>query len=209
MKKLGGAVTVAAFVVLLAGCSSPSTEVAPSPSETSSPTTSTTSPLEALRRSYIEAGGQCVSFSTRDTAVAESATDCDDGALLTTYSSGTQLDAAIRVLQRLQDTNPSPHVIAVGSNWIVNGGAAQDVAAAMGGRTQQIGTPAPSTTRDLRTDEGLCAADAEMTNLQLNDAIAVILGYPGDRDARSYEQAAAIRDYKSAAFERACPARAS
>lgn len=62
---------------------------------------------------------------------------------------------------------------------------------------------------DLTTDQGLCAADAEMTNLELNDALAVVLGYPGDRDARSFEQDDAIRDYKNAAFKRACPARAS
>jgi len=78
---------------------------------------------------------------------------------------------------------------------------------------EAIPSAAPSTPSaggvDLRSDQGLCAADAEMTNLQLNDAIAVMLGYPGDRDARSYEQDDAIRDYKNAAFERACPARAS
>jgi hypothetical protein len=68
--------------------------------------------------------------------------------------------------------------------------------------------PSPSGI-DLTTDEGLCAADAEMTNLELNDALALVLGYPGDRDLRSPVQDDAIRDYKNTAFERACPARAS
>lgn len=61
---------------------------------------------------------------------------------------------------------------------------------------------------DLTTDEGLCAADAEMSNLELNDAVALVLGYPGDRDLRTFDQDDAIRDYKNAAFQRACPGRA-
>lgn len=68
--------------------------------------------------------------------------------------------------------------------------------------------PATDGAIDLTTDAGLCAADAEMTNLELNDALAPILGYPADRDTRTYEQDEAIRAYKNAAFERACPARA-
>lgn len=47
-----------------------------------------------------------------------------------------------------------------------------------------------------------------MTNLELNDAIAPLLGYPADREARTFEQDEAIRDYKNAAFERMCPSRA-
>ena len=74
-------------------------------------------------------------------------------------------------------------------------------------------TPTPSRTAedplDLTTDAGLCAADAEMTNLELNDAIAPMLGYPADRDLRTFEQDQAIREHKNAAFLRACPARAS
>lgn len=67
----------------------------------------------------------------------------------------------------------------------------------------------PQTETDLTTDAGLCAADAEMTNLELNDAIAPTLGYPADGDLRTPDQDAAIRDYKNAAFLRACPARAA
>lgn len=69
--------------------------------------------------------------------------------------------------------------------------------------------PAPTTAEpDLTTDAGLCAADADMSNLELNDAIAPLLGYPSNRKARTPEQDDAIREYKNAAFERACPARA-
>lgn len=71
----------------------------------------------------------------------------------------------------------------------------------------QPGTESESQT-DLTTDAGLCAADAEMTSLELNDALAPILGFPADRDARSFEDDEAIREHKNAAFERECPARA-
>ncbi|AQY02026.1 hypothetical protein [Microbacterium foliorum] len=158
---------------------------------------------------YVEAGGQCDSIAARTTAVASEAGDCSDGALLTTYTSTSQRDNAISVLEGLQDTNPAPHVIAVGPDWIVNGPAAGSVASAMGGESLQIGEPASDAPLpDLSTDEALCEADAEMTNLELNDAIAPMLGYSADRDSRSAEQDEAIRAYKNAAFERACPARA-
>lgn len=62
---------------------------------------------------------------------------------------------------------------------------------------------------DLTTDAGLCAADAEMTNLELNDALAPLLGFPPDRGARTLEQDDAIRAHKNAAFARGCPERAS
>lgn len=67
--------------------------------------------------------------------------------------------------------------------------------------------PAPAF--DLTTDEGLCGADAELTGLELNDALAPQLGFPADRDARTIEQDDAIRAYKNDAFNRACPERAS
>ena len=75
-------------------------------------------------------------------------------------------------------------------------------------------TTAPPSTEDesafdLTTDAGLCAADGEMTNLELNDAIAPILGFPADRDSRTFEQDEAIREHKNEAFLRECPARAS
>ncbi|WP_307323856.1 hypothetical protein [Microbacterium sp. SORGH_AS_0862] len=74
---------------------------------------------------------------------------------------------------------------------------------------QSAPAPAPAPQSfDLTTDAGLCAADAEMTNLELNDAIAPLLGFPADRDQRTYDQDDAIRAYKNAAFERECPARA-
>ena len=62
---------------------------------------------------------------------------------------------------------------------------------------------------DLSTDAGLCAADAELTNLELNDALAPLLGFPAERDLRTFDQDEAIRAHKNAAFLRACPARAS
>jgi hypothetical protein len=67
----------------------------------------------------------------------------------------------------------------------------------------------PAATWDLTTDAGLCAADAELTNLELNDALAPLLGFPAARDDRSVEQDDAIRAYKNSAFARACPERAS
>jgi hypothetical protein len=62
---------------------------------------------------------------------------------------------------------------------------------------------------DLVTDAGLCAADAELTNLELNDAIAPLLGFSPVRRDRTVDQNDAIRAYKNAAFSRACPQRAS
>lgn len=157
---------------------------------------------------YVEAGGQCDSITARTTAVASEAGDCTDGALLTTYTSTSQRDSAILVLKGLQDTNPAPHVVAVGPDWIVNGPEAGSVASAMGGEPVQIGEPAADTTQpDLSTDEALCAADAEMTNLELNDALAPLLGFSPDRSARTPDQDDAIRAHKNAAFERACPER--
>lgn len=72
-----------------------------------------------------------------------------------------------------------------------------------------VSASAPAAALDLVTDAGLCAADAEMTNLELNDAIAPLLGYSPVRDERTVEQDDAIRSYKNAAFTRACPERAS
>jgi len=72
-----------------------------------------------------------------------------------------------------------------------------------------VSTSAPAAAWDLVTDAGLCAADAELTNLELNDAIAPLLGFSPVRDDRTVEQDDAIRAYKNAAFTRACPERAS
>lgn len=70
-------------------------------------------------------------------------------------------------------------------------------------------TPPADEVLDLTSDAGLCAADAELSNLELNDALAPMLGYPASRDARTSDQDEAIRFYKNAAFGRACPERAS
>lgn len=211
--KRGGAAIAAVFIVsLLAGCSTPAAPPAPTPTAAAvapSPTTSQASALDQVRDEYVQAGGQCERITRRNLKVAEEAGDCNGGALLSTYSSTSQRDTAIATLEGAQATTTRPgYVIAVGDGWIVNGPDAGTVAAKMGGTTRMIGTPAPSTSSDLTTDEGLCAADADMTNLELNDAIAPLLGYPADRDARTADQDQAIRDYKNAAFERACPARA-
>lgn len=211
VKKLGGAAVVAA-ILILAGCSAsaaptPPPTVAESQTPVADPGGTT---LLELQADYVAAGGQCDQIAERASiAVAEEAGDCDGGALLTTYRSETQRDSAISVLDGAQATNPSPYEIAVGPDWIVNGADAGSFAAAMGGVARQIGVAAPpaAAQQDLTTDEGLCAADAEMTNLELNDALAPVLGFPADRDARTSAQDDEIREYKNAAFARACPAR--
>lgn len=210
MKRTALAVSLSVVAIVgMGGCSAPAAEVAPTPTVTSTPSAEPAgTTLDELQSMYIEAGGECDSISPRQISVAEEAGDCDDGTLLTTYSSESQRDGAIVVLQGLQDSNPSPLVIVVGPDWIVNGGDADMIAAPMGGEPMQIGEPAVDPGFDLTTDAGLCAADAEMTSLELNDALAPLLGFPADRDARSFEQDEAIRDYKNAAFERECPARA-
>ncbi|TGO04414.1 hypothetical protein SERN_2007 [Serinibacter arcticus] len=72
------------------------------------------------------------------------------------------------------------------------------------------GVPVPPDANDpLLSDEGLCAADAEMSSLELNDALAPLLGFSGDRNKRIPGEDEEIREYKNAAFERACPERAS
>lgn len=89
---------------------------------------------------YVDAGGKCEDVKLRvDSSVWEEAGDCDGGALLTTYRSQAQRDGAIVALEGLQDSNPSPHVIAVGPDWIVNGADAGEVAATMGAEVREIG----------------------------------------------------------------------
>lgn len=97
--------------------------------------------LDELRALYMDAGGQCDTIRPRSNAVSDEAGDCDGGALLSTYESEMQRNSAIYVLKGLQDTNPSPYVIAVGPDWIVNGADAGSFAAAMGGEPVQIGKP--------------------------------------------------------------------
>lgn len=85
----------------------------------------------------------------------------------------------------------------------------QDGATCPAPETPAVVTERPAVAAlDLSTDAGLCAADAEMTNLELNDAIAPLLGFSPVRDDRTFEQDDAIRAYKNAAFTRVCPARA-
>lgn len=206
---------MAALGVTLALSACAATAPAPSAPDEARPTAtvveSTGMTLEELQSLYVDVGGQCATMALRaNSAVAEAAADCDGGALLTTYGSESQRDGAIRVLEGLQESNPSPHVIAVGPDWIVNGADAGSFATAMGGESRQIGTlvSAGAAEYDLTTDAGLCAADAEMTNLELNDAVAGLLGYSVDRGSRTFEQDEAIREYKNAAFMRVCPARA-
>lgn len=214
-----------AFILLTAaalftGCagtpSSPPVETMTTPSPTPTPTEPAFITLEQLQAEYVAAGGHCDTISPRVTSVAEDAGDCDGGALLTTYASESQRNSAIQVLEGLQDTNPSPHVIAYGPDWIVNGADAGSFAAAMGGEQYHVGeirdveVPDASEPQfDLTTDAGLCAADTELTNLELNDALAPMLGFSADRDSRTFEQDETIRAYKNEAFLRECPARAS
>lgn len=210
MKRTGLAVAVLATLVL-AGCSAPQNDAEPTPSASPNAESSGTT-LKDLSAMYSDAGGECENPQRRSSAVAEDTADCEDGAVISVYASETQRDSAIEVLRGLQDTNPSPHVIAVGSDWTVSGEDAGSVARAMGGEAVQIGEPtaavqATDPALDLTTDAGLCAADAELTSLELNDALAPLLGYSAVRDLRSAEQDEAIRAHKNAAFERACPER--
>tara|TARA_B100000378_G_scaffold207577_1_gene170697 strand:- start:347 stop:829 length:483 start_codon:yes stop_codon:yes gene_type:complete len=158
---------------------------------------------------YVAAGGSCDTLTPRDT-FAEASGDCDGGALLSVYRTDAGVYGAIAAMEGLQDTNPSPHVIAAGYDWIVAGDDAGSYADAMGGEAVQIGVPGSEepTALDLTTDAGLCAADAELTNLELNDAIAPLLGLPSDRDDRTAADDDEIREYKNAAFLRECPERA-
>lgn len=203
---------IAAAVALLAltGCASTAVEAEPKPTVTFPEVEeSTGTTLTELRDLYIASGGDCDTLRPRTgSRVAEEAADCEDGALLTIYESEAQRDGAIRVLEGIQEITPSPHVIVVGPDWIVNGSHVEGLADAMGGVAQQIGTPVPEVEFDLTTDAGICAADAELTNLELNDVLAPVLGYPADRDQRTFEQDEAIRAYKNAAFQRECPERA-
>lgn len=89
----------------------------------------------------MDAGGQCETIKPRSVAGARDAGDCDSGAPLTTYNSEGLRDAAIRTLETLQDSNPSPYEIAVGDDWIVNGADAGSFADAMGGEAKRIGWP--------------------------------------------------------------------
>lgn len=208
-------VGVFSSVFVLSACVAEQPEPTPSiaalPSATSTPTVepsgTTLSELQAL---YVAAGGECNVVSLRsNSAVADEAGDCENGALLSVYSSQTQRDAAVDALDRLQETNPSPYDIALGPDWSVSGSNAGSFAVAMGGEVVSIGansTPTESV-YDLTSDDGICSADAELTNLELNDALAAVLGFPTNRDNRTLEQDDAIRDYKSAAFARACPSR--
>lgn len=74
-------------------------------------------------------------------------------------------------------------------------------------------TVAPTTSAepayDLTTDQGLCAADATVTNLELDDLVAPLLGLPASAALRTAAQDDLIRTYQDDAFLRACPARAS
>lgn len=69
--------------------------------------------------------------------------------------------------------------------------------------------PTAEATFDLNTDEGICAGDAAMTSLELNDALAPLLGISPDREVRSVHEDDVIRAHKNAAFTRACIERAN
>jgi hypothetical protein len=142
VKKLAGTALIAAVMIALSGCATagPAPEITEMPTELQEPVATPTGiTLEDLRAMYVAAGGECEEITPRDVTVAEEAGDCDGGALLTTYESETARDAAIFMLEGLQDTNPSPHDIAVGPDWIVNGADAASFATAMGGTTRHIG----------------------------------------------------------------------
>jgi len=93
----------------------------------------------------------CADALAPDHSTAAEVGDGDGGALLTPYESEGQRGASIRVLEGLQDANPSPYEIAVGDDGIVNGADAGSFADAMGGEVRRIGTPAPSAQFDITT----------------------------------------------------------
>lgn len=202
----------------LAGCAGhgpASVEVSATPS--SDPQASTDSQasgttLDQLRNLYARAGGECITLIPRDTKQgADETAYCDGGAILSTYASEAQVADAVALLGSIAGT---PYEIAVGSDWTVHAKDAGILALEMGGRAVQIGEADRITTPtaesfDLATDEGLCSADSKMTDLELNDAVAPLFGFPAERRSRTYEETEKIRAYKNAAFSRECPERVS
>lgn len=87
--------------------------------------------------------------------------------------------------------------------------AADDAAKARAEEVEAAKKRAAMDALDLTPDQVLCALDEELTGRELDDAMAPLLGFAADRDLRTPAQDDEIRDYKNAAFMRACPERAS
>ncbi|QXT62257.1 hypothetical protein [Tessaracoccus palaemonis] len=227
MTRTRTALAVAAML-LLAGCGA--TDAA----ESTTPATAATEPfpgalssapvaqryesVEALRDALGAGGYYCTDWQRDDrVALALQSGQCSDADVLMIFTGESAVHEAAQNLKALV-TN-----FVVGENWIVNTDRPYAVTYAIGGTIVEgtgdaldtedesdDGSAAVDTSGyDLTTDEGLCEADADLTNLELNDAIAPLLGFPADRDERTYDQDEAIRDYKNEAFRRECPARAS
>ena len=152
------------------------------------------------------------SSATQQTAVpdvtgllgADAATQLADADMMVTFiamSDGAELEAVDAASRPVIQTSPKAGAD-VHSDRAVSVFVGADTSP-----SPTVSASAPAL--DLVTDAGLCAADAKMTNLELNDAIAPLLGFSPVRRERTLEQDDAIRGYKNAAFSRACPERAS
>lgn len=227
MTRTRTALAVAAML-LLAGCGG-ATEAA----ESTTPTASATRPspgalssapvaqryesVEALRDALGAGGYYCADWQRDDrVTLALQSGQCSDADVLMIFTGESAVHEAAQNLKALVST------FVVGENWIVNTDRPYAVTYAIGGTFVEGSGDAlddegesddesavDTSGYDLTTDEGLCEADSDLTNLELNDAIALLLGFPADRDERTYDQDEAIRDYKNEAFLRECPARAS
>lgn len=206
-----GIAAALALALSLSGCDAASLDA---PDETASPAAAqgVFSDIDELRDAYVAAGGDCDDWEQTDRVRAAAASgDCSTNAVLMTFDSSSAAKSTADALLGMVAAGEE-RTLLMGADWLINAPDVRDVADSVGGEILSATGPEPApsqtATVDLSSDAGLCAADAEMTNLELNDAIAPLLGYPADRDSRTSEQDQAIREYKNAAFERACPARA-
>jgi hypothetical protein len=192
-RSIQGAV-VLVTLALLAGCGNTSEPSAPTSAAESTESTESTQQSTAVPDLTGLLG-------------ADAASQLDDAGMTASFiamSDGTEVTAVDAATRPVIRTSP-----AAGDDVR----AGRTVSVFVGADLQASPTPPASNpaaeTWDLTTDAGLCAADAELTNLELNDAIAPLLGFPAVRGDRSIEENDAIRAYKNEAFGRACPERAS
>lgn len=137
-------VTVCAVVLALTGCTTvgPDAEPLPpaTPVATATPTAiaapadgGTFATVEALRDTYVEAGGRCDEWDQSNivTAAAESA-DCDADTVLSTYTSVADRDGIVNYLKEYGEGIGGVTLL-VGGNWIINSEDAREVQPGLGG----------------------------------------------------------------------------
>lgn len=179
----------------LTGCSSPTRSAIPAPSVASPVVSQSATPEQ-----------QTAVPDVTGLLGADAVTRLVDADMIVTFiamSDGAELNAADAASSPVIQTYPKAGAD-VHSNRAVSVFVGTDTRP-----SPTVSSRTPAAALDLVTDAGLCAADAEMTNLDLNDAIAPLLGYSPVRDERTVDQDDAIRRYKNAAFARACPERTS